>query len=221
MTTPAQAAQVLLQSSDYGDRIKGLNALRQLEIAQAYPLLKPLLTDEFARVRYAAVSQMDHLGQHNRAEALTLLRDRLFNDSEIDVQAAAADAIAALKLTEAFDDLEQVYTQTDEWLLQFSIVAALGEMGEPRAFELLCGALKSDNGLLQTAAISALGELGNPDAIPLLIPFISDADWQMRHRLAQALVNLGTPASQAPLQTLSQDAVESVAAEAQRGLQGQ
>ncbi|MGB0563887.1 MAG: phycobilisome degradation protein NblB [Spirulinaceae cyanobacterium] len=220
MTTTPEAAQALLQSPEYGDRIKGLNALRQLEVAEAYPLLKPLLTDEFTRVRYAAVSQMDHLGQHDRTEALALLRDRLFNDSEVDVQSAAADAIAALKLTEAFDDLKRVYEETDEWLLQFSIVAALGEMGEPRAFELLCDALKSDNGLLQTAAISALGELGDPRAIPLLTPFVTDGDWQVRHRLAQALVNLGTEASQAPLQTLSQDSVESVATEAQRGLEG-
>lgn len=210
--------QALLQSQDFGDRIRGLNGLRQLPIDQAYPLIQPLLTDEFTRVRYAAVSQMDHLGHHNPTETLALLRDRLFNDSEIDVQAAAADAIAALKFTEAFDDLQQAYEQTSEWLLQFSIVAALGEMGDPRAFDLLASALKSDNGLLQTAAISALGELGNSQAVPLLTPFVADADWQVRQRLAQALANLGTEASRSSLQTLSQDTVESVATEAQRGL---
>lgn len=217
MTTP-EAAQTLLQSSEYSDRIKGLNLLRELSIDQAYPLLKPLLTDERARVRYAAVSQMDQVGVHNPTETLELLRDRLFNDSEVDVQSAAADAIAALKLTEAFDDLKTVYEQTNEWLLQFSIVAALGEMGDPRGFALLENALASDNGLLQTAAISSFGELGNPDAIPLLTPFVGDGDWQVRQRLAQALANLGTGAAQAALQTLSQDEVESVAAEAKRGL---
>ncbi|NEO85312.1 MAG: HEAT repeat domain-containing protein [Spirulina sp. SIO3F2] len=218
MSPTPESVQSLLQSQDYGDRIKGLNALRQLPVDQAYPLLKPLITDEFARIRYAAVSQLDQVGHHNPTETLALLRDRLFNDSEIDVQAAAADAIAALKFTEAFDDLKQAYEQTSEWLLQFSIVAALGEMGDPRAFELLCNALESDNGLLQTAAISALGELGDPKAIPLLIPFVEDADWQVRQRLAQALANLGTPASRSPLQALSQDTIESVATEAQRGL---
>jgi len=33
----------------------------------------------------------------------------LFNDPEPDVQAAAADCLGALKLTEAFEDLQQLY----------------------------------------------------------------------------------------------------------------
>jgi len=40
--------------------------------------------------------------------ALTVLRDRLFNP-EPDVQAAA---LGALKLTEAFEDLQQIYHST-------------------------------------------------------------------------------------------------------------
>ncbi len=47
----------------------------------------------------------------------------------MDVQAAAADSIAALKLTEAFEDLQQLYHTTSEWLVKLSIIAALGEMG--------------------------------------------------------------------------------------------
>jgi len=52
------------------------------------------------------------------------------------VKAAAADAIGGLKLTAAYDDLVAVYQQSCDWLIQFSIVAALGELGEPRGFEL-------------------------------------------------------------------------------------
>jgi HEAT repeat protein len=110
------------------------------------------------------------LGEQNRASCFDcVLRDRLHNDSEADVQAAAADALAALKLTEAFDDLRQQYENTPEWLLKFSIVAALGEMGDPRSFEILEDALLNGEQLVKTVAISALGELGDRRAIPVVV----------------------------------------------------
>ncbi|WP_072621917.1 phycobilisome degradation protein NblB [Spirulina major] len=218
MTITRESVQALLSSEEYSDRIRGLNHLRQLDQTTGFELIQPLITDSQARVRYAAVSQLDHLGTVDPAAALVLLRDRLQHDSEADVQAAAADAIAALKLTDGFDDLKQAYETTTEWLLQFSIVAALGEMGDPRGFDLLVDALKSDQSLLYTAAISAFGELGDRRAVPLLLPFQSDDDWQVRYRIAQSLNRLGGDEAKTALAHLAQDSVEVVANEAQRGI---
>ncbi|WP_017305430.1 phycobilisome degradation protein NblB [Spirulina subsalsa] len=219
MTITPESVQVLLNSEDYGDRLSGLNKLRQLSPDVAFGLIKPLITDSHPRVRYSAVSQMDSLGGQNLAETLPLLRERLLTDKESDVRAAAADAIAALKLTEAFDDLLLVYQQSgDDWLIQFSIIAALGEMGDPRSFPLLQEALDSDNTLLQTAAIGSFGELGDPRAIALLAPFVTHSDWQIRHRLVQALTRLGTPESHALLAQLTQDEFPQIAQDAQAAL---
>lgn len=215
MTNNLDSTKELLASSDFGDRIRGINQLRNLETAIAFDLIIPLITDKNTRVRYAAVSQLDTLGIDNKPECLDLLRDRLFNDPEPDVQAAAADAIGGLKLTEAYDDLDSLYHNTPEWLIQFSIVAALGELGEPRGFDLLVEALNTDNNLLQTAAIGALGELGDGRAVPLLIPFATNEDWQVRYRLVQALGRLGGDQAQATLRELAQDEMEQVAQEAQ------
>ena len=146
------------------------------------------------------------------------MRDCLLNDPEPDVQAAAADALGGLKITQAFDDLEQVYQKTPEWLVKVSIVAAIGEMGEPKAFSLLQDALKSDNELIQTMAISALGELGNLEAVPLLKPFAVHSDWQMRYRLVQALHRLGSPQAKEIITELAKDEVEQVAQEAKLAL---
>ena len=157
-------------------------------------------------------------GGENPQLALELLRDRLHNDSEVDVQSAAADALAALKFPDAFEDLQQVYQQTSEWLLQFSIVAALGEMGDPRAFDLLKDALARDNHLLQTASIGAFGDLGNTDAVPLIIPFATNTDWQIRLRVAQSLGRLDVNQAKSTLEKLAEDEVEQVAAEAKRFL---
>ena len=218
MTITPESIQNLLNSEDFGKRIRGLNQLRQIEPELAFEMLQPMVTDKNTRVRYAAVSQLDTIGKSNLTASLEILRDRLFNDPEPDVQAAAADAIGGLKLTEAFEDLLTLYNQTHEWLIQFSIVAALGELGDTRGFDLLETALKSNNNLLQTAAIGSLGELGDTRAVPLLIPFADNEDWQIRYRLVQALGRLGGEEAKTTIQQLTEDSVEQVAQEAKNNL---
>jgi HEAT repeat protein len=218
MTINPESIQQLLNSEDFGEKVRGINQLRQIEPKIAFEMIKPLVNDSNPRIRYAAVSQFDTLGTDDRQTSLEILRDRLFNDSEFDVQAAAADAIGGLKLTEAYEDLERVYYGTSEWLLQFSILAALGELGEPRGYELLIEALSSDNSLIRTAAISALGDLGDERAISSIIPLADDEDWQVRHRVAQSLGRLGGSQSRAILEKLAKDSVESVAREATNSL---
>lgn len=215
MSVTRESVQALLNSEDFGQRISGVNQLRQLEPAVAFELIQPVVTDQNTRVRYAAVSQLDTLGDQDLPATLTMLRDRLLNDSEPDVQAAAADALGALKLTQAYDDMQQLYHQSSEWLVQFSIIAALGELGDERAFDLLAEALNSETSLIQTAAISSFGELGDARAVPLLIPFANDPDWQVRYRLVQALSRLGGDEARAVLETLANDEREEVAQEAQ------
>ena len=218
MSITPESVKDLLDSEDFGERIRGLNQLRQLDHQKAFEMVKPLVTDDNTRVRYAAVSQLDTLGTENKDTTLEMLRDRLFNDPEPDVQAAAADAIGGLKLTEAFDDLDKAYHNTSEWLVQFSIIAALGELGEPASFSLLEEALHSNNNLLQTAAIGSMGELGDSKAIPLLSNFVEHEDWQIRFRLVQALGRLGGEEAKAMITKLVDDKSDRVAQEAKNNL---
>ncbi|MCA1994972.1 MAG: HEAT repeat domain-containing protein [Coleofasciculus sp. S288] len=219
MSVTRESVQQLLSSEDFGQRISGINQLRQLEPSVAYELIQPVVTDNNTRVRYAAVSQLDTLGNQDLQKTLTLLRDRLLNDAEPDVQAAAADAMGALKLTQAYEDLQRVYHQSSEWLVQFSIIATLGELGDPRGFELLQEALSSDTSLIQMAAISSLGELGDVRAVSLLTPYATNPDWQVRYRVAQALGRLGGAQTRPTLETLANDSVEQVAREAKTSLE--
>lgn len=219
MSVTPDSVQQMIASEDYGDRLKGINQLRELEPATAFELIKQVVADTNPRVRYAAVSQVSSLGHQDRQQALDILRDRLLHDSEVDVQAAAADSLGALKLTEAYSDLEASYQNSSEWLLQFSIIAALGELGDPRSFDLLEQALSSENELVQTAAIGSLGELGDDRAVALLVPYCSNPDWQIRHRLVQALGRLNNLEAKSALQKLTNDEMEIVAQEAQATLQ--
>ena len=218
MSVTPESVKELLNSEDFGMRIRGLNQLREIETETAFEMVQPLITDDNTRVRYAAVSQLDTLGGNNKKKSLEMLRDRLFNDPEPDVQAAAADAIGGLKLVEAFEDLANVFHDTSEWLVQFSIIAALGELGDARGFDLLKEALNSDNNLLQTAAIGSMGELGDNRAIPLLSTFVDNEDWQIRYRLAQALGRLGGDEAQKVIAKLAEDESEQVAQEAKNNL---
>ncbi len=219
MAITPDSVRDLLHSEDYGDRLRAVNQLRELDPAIAFDLAQLAANDGNARVRYAAISQLASLGQQDLATVEPLLRRALTNDPEADVQAAAADAIGGLRLRSAYGDLAALYRSTGEWLVQFSIIAALGELGEPESFTLLQEALVSDNDLVTTAAIGALGELGDERALPVLLPYVTHPDWQVRHRLVQALAQFPQPEAVTALSTLAQDSSAIVAQAAAQHLQ--
>jgi HEAT repeat protein len=212
MSVTPESVAALMESENWGDRQQGLHQCRQLPPDVALEFVIKGVGDSNARVRYAAVSQLASLGQQDRPRVLPLLRDRLLTDKEADVRAAAADTLGALQLHEAFDDLALVFRSSSEWILQMSIVAALGAFGDPRGFELLKEALQSPEDLVRTLALSALGELGNPEAIPILLEQANSDDWQVRFRVAQALTYFRDhPEVRAVLDKLAQDKSEAVA----------
>ena len=215
MSITPDSVKKQLESEDLGDRLRGVNEIRELEPAIGFELIQSAITDENARVRYSAVSQFDTLGTQDLDKSLNLLRG-LLQDPEADVKAAAADCLGGLKLVAAFDDLLQLYQSTGDWIIKLSVVAALGELGEPRGFEVLKHALGEDNDLVRTAAISSMGELGNTEAVSILAPYASDSDWQIRYRVAQALNRLGTDEAKPILESLANDEVEAVAQEAKK-----
>ncbi|MBD1938197.1 phycobilisome degradation protein NblB [Microcoleus sp. FACHB-68] len=218
MSITPESVRQQLNSEDLGERLRSVNQLRQLEPAIAFELAQTAIQDSNARVRYAAASQMASLGRQDLQTALNVLRDRLIHDPEPDVQAAAADSLGGLQLKEAFEDLQQLYQTTPEWIVKFSIVAALGELGDERSFDLLENALNAGEDLLTMAAISSFGELGDQRAIPLLTPFATHDDWQIRYRVAQALTRFGGSDTRSTLESLANDDVEQVAQEAKTGL---
>ncbi len=219
MSVTPESVQALLTSDNYGDRLSGLNQLRELDRQQALELVQPLLADENVRVRYAAVSQLATLGEQNPEATTASLIKLLEEDKELDIKAAAADALGALHCKEAYPKLEAAYRASNDWVLQLSIIAALGELGNPAGFELLEEALQSETELVRISAITALGELGDERAIALLTPLARDGDWQLRSRVAQSLSNFkGNETAQSTLKTLTQDESEQVAKIATLGL---
>ena len=186
MSITKESVQTLLSSTDFGDRLRGVNQLRELDRAVSFEMVQPIVQDSNVRVRYAAMSQLSSLGHENPTRTLEMLRVGI-KDPEADVQAAAADCIGALHLVEAYPELKQLYISTSDWIVQMSIVATLGELGEPLAIEILESAINSGTELLIVSAIGALGELKDERAIAILEPFAQNPDSQIRYRVAQAL----------------------------------
>jgi HEAT repeat protein len=200
-----------LAADDMAVRMKALHASRSLSLPERFALVVIAAADPYARIRYDAVSQIGTVGTVDLAKSLEILSDRLNTDPEIDVRAAAAASLGSLQLTQAFGLLITAYESTNDWMFQFSIVAAIGELGDPQGFDFLAQALQSPNELVKIAAIGSLGDLGNPKAVALLLPLAEDPDWQIRHRVSQSLVQLGGNESKSALEKLANDPMPQVA----------
>jgi HEAT repeat protein len=211
MSKTLESLRQEFQSEDFGVRLHVLIEGRNLDLADRYELIALATSDPHSRVRYDAVSQLSSIGQYDLIRSSEILLDRLANDPEGDVRAAAADSIGALKLAGAFEALQDAYQRSTDWIMQFSIIAALGELGDRRSFDLLTNALEHSNELIRIAAVGSLGELGDPRAVELILPLVENPDWQIRHRVAQALANLGGAEAEAALIGLTQDPSPQVA----------
>ncbi|MEO0854006.1 MAG: HEAT repeat domain-containing protein [Cyanobacteria bacterium J06648_11] len=219
MAANAEAIATRLKSEDLGDRLQAVNQVRALDAETALVLLSTAAQDDSARVRYAAISQIGTLSLNEPSEVLPLLRQALFSDPEVDVRAAAAAALGDLQQPEALPDLLQAYErEKGEWLIAFSVVAAMGQLGDARAYDTIVSALQGDEPLVQTVAAAALGDLGDPRAVEVLVPLIESEDWQLRYRTALSLSRLGGDVARSALETLANDEIEQVAEQSRAAL---
>jgi HEAT repeat protein len=213
MTVTPESVHALLSADSLGDRLRGVNQLREIEKSIAFDLVQTPIQDKNTRVRYAAVSLMDTIGDVDLAKSLEVLRNCL-QDPEYDVKSAAADALGGLQLTAALPELVDLYHHTEEWLLQLSIVAALGAMQDPRAMPLMAEAMDSSVELIRMTAVQAIGEMCDPAGIDLLLKVVEEPDTQIRFRVAEALGRIGGEQAITILKKMANDPNTQVAEQA-------
>jgi HEAT repeat protein len=213
MTSTPESARALLTSENFGDRLHGINQLRVIDKAAAFELVQLVVSDSNTRVRYAAVSLMDTIGDVDLVKSLEILRACLA-DPEYDVKSAAADALGGLRLTAAIPELVDLYHDTTEWLLQLSIVAALGSMPDPLSLKLFAESIGSEVELVRMTTVQAIGEMADPAGVEILQQAIADPDTQIRFRVAEALGRIGDESAKKLLQGMVTDSDSKVAAQA-------
>jgi HEAT repeat protein len=213
MTSTPESVRALLTSENFGERLHGINQLRVIDKVTAFELVQLVISDSNTRVRYAAVSLMDTIGDVDLVKSLEILRACLA-DPEYDVKSAAADALGGLQLTAAIPELVDLYHDTAEWLLQLSIVAALGSMPDPLSLKLFAESIGSEVELVRMTTVQAIGEMADPAGVEILQQAIADPDTQIRFRVAEALGRIGNEPAKQLLQTMVTDPDPKVAEQA-------
>lgn len=190
----------LLGSQSSLERIRGVNRIDEYGTFsdQVEQLAHMSCEDGDNQVRYSAISRLasvkrDSLSPDQVTLILDCVRRVLTTDREVTCQAGAADVITALKLSEAFDDLINRYKTSTDWVLKFTILAGLGEMGDERSFDFLKEVIDNDGDgetLLLTAAIGSLGELGDKRGLPIVEKYLEHEDLPLRERAKIAVDRL-------------------------------
>jgi HEAT repeat protein len=188
------------------------------DLTGAFALLAALDRDSPA-VRAQAARALGAIGEESAPEYLIELAVR---DPDEDVRTAALEALKARWPERALAGLVEVLKAGEQkvgwWGKLFgarksaqefvqevsesqSAAEALGDLGDPRAFEALAAALHDPRRLVRRAAAEALGKVGGVPAIEPLVEALSDRERDVRARAAQALGAIGDVRAYRPLLT--------------------
>lgn len=177
-----------LNSEDFLVRIKAVTSMASAEVLSDVSgadsrvnLLIPIAqSDPQPQVRFTALGVLTQqpraeLSSETLSRVLSMATEILASDAEPSCRCGAADLISGLGLLDGYEQLLKAYdTPGADWMLKLSILAGLGELKHPDAFDLLCSVVDPDNvkhekePLVLAAAIGALGDLGDKRALPIV-----------------------------------------------------
>jgi len=134
----------------------------------AVPHLVSLSRGENAEVAMFAVQILSRIKDPGSSQALL----PLLQHADSNIAQAAIEALGALRAREAVPGLIRLLN-ADLWL-QFAAVAALGEIGDPRAVQPLLDTVANE--MLAEPSVEALGRIAAPEALPRLLGLLADQD---------------------------------------------
>jgi HEAT repeat protein len=134
----------------------------------AVPHLVTLSRGENAEVAMFAVQILSRIKDPGSAQALLPLLEH----ADSNIAQAAIEALGALRAREAVPGLIRLL-DADLWL-QFAAVAALGEIGDPRAVQPLLETIANE--MLAEPAVDALARIAAPEALPRLLTLLADQE---------------------------------------------
>lgn len=121
------------------------------------------------------VSAVFALGRAAGKQAAAELWLEFLNDPSPQVVGNAASQLATLKLAAAVEPLIATLNRIGEKDLAFmSVMMALGDLGDGRAFDVIASYLKSADPHKRVCAADALGRLGDERGIQALEPLLND-----------------------------------------------
>jgi len=153
------------------------------------PYLVKLLKDENEEVRNFACVMLGDIGNREAVGHLVMT----LKDNDPNVSHSAAEALGKIGDRSALFPLIELL-KGDFWV-QFSAIAAIGEMRDYRAVPHLLDLL--DNELLAGAAADALGKIGDPRALHPLGTILPSLDDMIAGHVARAMMDIYKSANEA------------------------
>ena len=132
-------------------RVVALGVLEKLADSETFDQIRPLLQDQHASVRLAAVEAASVCG----AKRVVPLMLKRLKDTSWEVRQAAAKSLGRWKDMSSVDGLCQVVQDPDRDVREAAIVA-LQELADARAIQYLVLALLDQESVVRTAALATL-----------------------------------------------------------------
>ena len=203
----------LLTEVSSADRIQREYVIAALGNHKAVAAVDPLATvlaNPQLKRRYVAAWALGEIASEKCVPPLL----QALSDPQIEVRKAATRSLIKLHRL-AFAPLLQ-FLPSAEPLAAAGAIRALGDMADPRAFEVLAAQVSGEH---RTDVMLAFGKIKNPLAEPLLIDALSDPSWQVRMNAAMALSGVGSGAAVAELELVLDDSENVVREWAARSLE--
>jgi HEAT repeat protein len=128
---------------------------------------------------------------------LPMLHGRLAAEKRPEVKAALARALGDLKHPSSVEPLQSALdpaaTDSDTYLANKELAAALGKLGDPKAGAALAGLLRTKDNYTRIEAIQALGALRAREGVEPLLKLVTDEDAEpfLHKKAIEALGRIG------------------------------
>ena len=199
--------ETYIDSPDPQNRMKAITELRNYEPDLVVPLLKKRMFDqEFVIRSFVAAG----LGFKRTDEAFELLLNLIEHERDYNVRAEAASSLA--KYGEgAIPHLVKLFKQDSNWLIRYSILAAIDLTNHPELLLDLCVVgLKGKDPVVKQTALASLEKLVKTPqenlALELLLAAAESEQVEIRAQVARVLRYFADPKAQTALKNLRQDA---------------
>ena len=198
--------ETYLDNPNPQNRMKAITELRNYEPNLVVPLLKRRMYDrEFIIRSFVATG----LGHKRTDEGFELLLNLIENDRDHNVRAEAANSLAKYG-EDAIPHLVKLFQQDSNWLVRYSIFAAIDLRQHPEILLEFCTlGLRGNDLVVQQTAIASLGELAKTPqedlALELLLPAAKSEQGEIRAQVARVLRDFEDPRAKVVLTNLRQD----------------
>lgn len=153
--------------------------------AVSVPMLYPLLKDKDDDVRKFGIDLLADI-RHGADPAYIV---PMLKDSNGNVRAAAAKALGQLGYMQAIPELIDALND-EEWVC-FSVLGALGDMGDESAVEAIASLLARPSEVVRFEAIETLGRLGSEKAAEKLVAYLQQAPPEEKNAVVKSLIKIG------------------------------